>query len=106
MTIRRAKKLPVHAILNINESIFNTLSKGMSKMFNFGQPANQQPKAAGAGAGSSGSGDEETTFELELGGTEKLQGDRAERRFRALNRHGCIDFFLPAEGSISEYVGA
>ena len=102
MTIRRAKDLPVHAIPNINESIFNMLSKGMSKMFNFGQPVNQQP----AGAGGSG-GDEETTVELELGGgPEKLQGDRAERRFMALNRHGCIDFFLPAEGSISEYVGA
>ena len=75
-------------------------------MFNFGQPANQQPKAAGAGS-SGGGGDEETTFELELGGgPEKLQGDRAERRFLALNPHGCIDFFLPAEGAISEYVGA
>jgi hypothetical protein len=77
----------------------------MSKIFNFGQPANQQA-AAGAGGSVSG-GDEETPFELELGGgPEKLQGGRAERRFMALNRHGCIDFFLPTEGSISEYVGA
>ena len=109
MAIRRAKDLPVYGINNINESIFNTWSKGMSKIFSLGQPANQQPKAAGAGGGGSGD-DEETMFEFELGGApggpEKLQGDRAERRFMALNRHGCIDFFLPAEGSISEYVGA
>lgn len=71
----------------------------MSKIFNFGQPANQQPTPVAGG-------DEDTPFELELGGgPEKLQGDRAERRFKALNRHGCIDFFLLAEGSISEYVG-
>ena len=100
MTIRRAKKLPVYAIPTINESIFSTFSKGMSRIFNFGQPANQQPSAAAGG-------DEDTPYELELGGgPEKLQGDRAERRFKALNRHGCIDFFLLAEGSISEYVGA
>jgi len=100
MTIRRAKDLPVYSIPTINESIFSTFSKGMSKIFNFGQPANQQPTAVAGG-------DEETPFELELGGgPEKLQGDRAERRFMALNRHGCIDFFMPAEGSISEYVGA
>lgn len=98
----------MYAIPTINESIFNTWSKGVSKIFNFGQPANQQLKSVAAGGGPGGSGgDEETTFELELGGgPEKLQGDRAERRFMALNRHGCIDFFLPAEGSISEYVGA
>lgn len=83
----------------------------MSKIFNFGQPASQQSSAAAGGvSGVSGGGDDETPFELELGGglgggPEKLQGDRAERRFMALNRHGCIDFFLTAEGSISEYVG-
>lgn len=79
-------------------------------MFSFGQPVNQQAKAAAAAAAAAGSGsggDEETTFEFELGGgPEKLQGGRAERRFMTLNRHGCIDFLLPTEGSINEYVGA
>ncbi|CAO1638617.1 unnamed protein product [Sympodiomycopsis kandeliae] len=28
---------------------------------------------------------------------------RAEQRFRALNRHGCIDFFFEDSGSLSEY---
>ncbi|EJD50770.1 hypothetical protein AURDEDRAFT_182151 [Auricularia subglabra TFB-10046 SS5] len=29
---------------------------------------------------------------------------RAERRFAALNPHGTLDFYLPAEGGISEYI--
>lgn len=31
--------------------------------------------------------------------------DRAERRFKALNPQGCVDFYLPAEG-INQYLDA
>lgn len=37
---------------------------------------------------------------------EDAHDDRARRRFAALNPHGTLDFFLPAEGAISEYIGA
>ncbi|KAH7099022.1 DDHD domain-containing protein [Auriculariales sp. MPI-PUGE-AT-0066] len=30
--------------------------------------------------------------------------DRAKRRFEALNPHGTLDFYLPAEGAFSEYI--
>ncbi|KAF8312978.1 hypothetical protein DL93DRAFT_1212391 [Clavulina sp. PMI_390] len=33
-----------------------------------------------------------------------LEGTRAERRFLALNPHGTLDFYLPGEGGISEYL--
>lgn len=40
------------------------------------------------------------------GGEARVVGVRAERRFAALNAHGTLDFFLPAEGALSEYIGA
>lgn len=57
-----------------------------------------------AAPGDTGVNDEEET-EFELGGgPNKLQGSRAERRFAALNPHGAIDFYLPPNSTISEYV--
>ncbi|KAG8690205.1 hypothetical protein FRC09_012073 [Ceratobasidium sp. 395] len=43
---------------------------------------------------------------MDLGETDETRkGDsRAERRFRALNPHGNIDYALPSEGAISDYV--
>jgi hypothetical protein len=79
------------------------------------------PFAASSSGGPNTPGvSEDVTFELG-GGPDKLQGSRAERRyvftrhysrsliardsFAALNPHGALDFYLPGEGNISEYVG-
>jgi len=62
------------------------------------------PFAASSSGGPNTPGlSEDVTFELG-GGPDKLQGSRAERRFAALNPHGALDFYLPGEGNISEYV--
>lgn len=39
-------------------------------------------------------------------GEERLQGSLGERRFNALNPHGCLDFSLPATAVVSEYIDA
>ncbi|KIM30120.1 hypothetical protein M408DRAFT_328513 [Serendipita vermifera MAFF 305830] len=95
----RAHELPPIPIPSITGTLLESFQKGVSKMFDgFLNPFVGQSTA---GAGNVDTSD--SPFELG-GGPDKLQGSRAERRFSALNPHGALDFYLPGDGNISEYV--
>ncbi|KAG8812689.1 hypothetical protein FRC19_002992 [Serendipita sp. 401] len=94
----RAAELPPIAIPSITGTLLGSFQKGVSKIIDglFSSAPTQSGTATPKES-------EEIVFELG-GGPDKLQGSRAERRFAALNPHGAIDFYLPGEGGISEYV--
>ncbi|CCA71004.1 related to phosphatidic acid-preferring phospholipase A1 [Serendipita indica DSM 11827] len=89
----RAAELPPIAIPSITGTMLGSFQKGMSKMFDGLFTTTAAPGDTGV------NDEEETEFELG-GGPNKLQGTR----FAALNPHGAIDFYLPPNSTISEYV--
>ncbi|PVF99520.1 hypothetical protein CPB86DRAFT_825001 [Serendipita vermifera] len=97
----RAHELPPIAIPSITGTLLSSFQKGVSKMFDGIIGPFSAPPQPGITANSDTA--EDIVFELG-GGPDKLQGSRAERRFAALNPHGALDFYLPGEGNISEYV--
>ncbi|KAG8793086.1 hypothetical protein FRC16_011145 [Serendipita sp. 398] len=94
----RAAGLPPIAIPSITGTLLGSFQKGVSKIID--SLFSSAPTQSGTATPKES---EEIVFELG-GGPDKLQGSRAERRFAALNPHGAIDFYLPGEGGISEYV--
>ncbi|KZT35133.1 hypothetical protein SISSUDRAFT_1064729 [Sistotremastrum suecicum HHB10207 ss-3] len=106
------------AIPAINASMFGNLSNRVSRMFDvmpkMGFSSSTSPPTSSSARSNSSSRPRPAISRsgptngsgFELGGAnERLEGTRAERRFWALNPHGTLDFFLPSEGNISEYVG-
>ncbi|KAG8808008.1 hypothetical protein FRC17_004176 [Serendipita sp. 399] len=95
----RAAELHPIAIPSITGTLLGSFQKGVSRIIDGFFSASSTTQSGTATPKES----EEIIFELG-GGPDKLQGSRAERRFAALNHHGAIDFYLPGEGGISEYV--
>ncbi|KAF8334747.1 DDHD domain-containing protein [Cantharellus anzutake] len=106
----RARELPPSSIPNVNTPVLAPLRSRMSRLFDFS--GGSRRKSAGSPSGASPL--ERSTMhqgmqvgiELPDSGSEAkvLEGDRAERRFKALNSHGTLDYYLPGEGNLSEYV--
>ncbi|CEL58527.1 putative phospholipase C1020,13c OS=Schizosaccharomyces pombe (strain 972 / ATCC 24843) GN=SPCC1020.13c PE=3 SV=1 [Rhizoctonia solani AG-1 IB] len=103
-----AKTMKQSTIPSVGTTTLATLSSRITKMFDgFALPLSTS-RAASPAPKSRGN-QEENMEALDLGGDDRLvsqaRGEsRAERRFRALNPHGTIDFALPSEGTISDYV--
>ncbi|KAG8813486.1 hypothetical protein FRC17_001553 [Serendipita sp. 399] len=95
----RAAELHPIAIPSITGTLLGSFQKGVSRIIDGFFSASSTTQSGAVTPKES----EEIIFELG-GGPDKLQGSRAERRFAALNHHGAIDFYLPGEGGISEYV--
>jgi len=106
---KRAKDLPPTVIPNMNASMFNSLSTRVTRMFDgiplpFASRVTTPVDGVKVNQAKSSDGeDEDMGMELRVE-EEQLQGTLAERRFAALNPHGTVDFALPSEGNISEYV--
>ncbi|KZS90434.1 hypothetical protein SISNIDRAFT_475303 [Sistotremastrum niveocremeum HHB9708] len=115
--IAAAQTMLPSAIPAINASMFGNLSNRVSRMFDvmpkMGFSSSTSPPTSSSARSNSSSRPRPAISRsgptngsgFELGGAnERLEGTRAERRFWALNPHGTLDFFLPSEGNISEYV--
>ncbi|KAG8931603.1 hypothetical protein FRC02_002478 [Tulasnella sp. 418] len=111
---QKAVELPATAIPNVNEGMISSWSTTVSKMFGGIAPwsstttttATSSKAVGGAKTARNADPEEEGAIEIELasGGLQGNKGTKAERRFAALNPHGTLDFYLPSEGNISEYV--
>ncbi|KAF8755259.1 DDHD protein [Rhizoctonia solani] len=103
-----AKTMKQSTIPSVGTTTLATLGSRITKMFDgFALPLSGS--RAASPAPKSRAKQEESMEALDLGGEDRLVGQargesRAERRFRALNPHGTIDFALPSEGTISDYV--
>ncbi|KAH7336775.1 DDHD domain-containing protein [Rhizoctonia solani] len=103
-----AKTMKQSTIPTVGTTTLATLGSRITKMFDgFALPLSSS--RAASPAPKSRATQEGDTEVLDLGGEERDSGQtrgdsRAERRFRALNPHGTIDFALPNEGTISDYV--
>ncbi|CAE6432318.1 unnamed protein product [Rhizoctonia solani] len=103
-----AKTMKQSTIPSVGTTTLATLGSRITRMFDgFALPLSSS--RAASPAPKSRANQEEDTEVLDLGGEERGSGvtrgdSRAERRFRALNPHGTIDFALPSEGTISDYV--
>ncbi|KDN41018.1 hypothetical protein RSAG8_07724, partial [Rhizoctonia solani AG-8 WAC10335] len=95
-------------IPSVGTTTLATLGSRITKMFDgFALPLSTS--RAASPAPNSRAKQEEDGEVLDMGNEERVIGNsrgdsRAERRFRALNPHGTIDFALPNEGTISDYV--
>ncbi|CAE7090882.1 unnamed protein product [Rhizoctonia solani] len=102
-----AKTMKQSTIPSVGTTTLATLGSRITKMFDgFALPLSSS--RAASPAPKSRKQDEDAEF-LDMGNEERVIGNsrgdsRAERRFRALNPHGTIDFALPNEGTISDYV--
>ncbi|ELU37663.1 DDHD domain-containing protein [Rhizoctonia solani AG-1 IA] len=105
----RFRTMKQSTIPSVGTTTLATLGSRITKMFDgFALPLSGS--RAASPAPKSRAKQEESMEALDLGGEDRLVGQargesRAERRFRALNSHGTIDFALPSEGTISDYVG-
>ncbi|QRW20358.1 phospholipase [Rhizoctonia solani] len=103
-----AKTMKQSTIPSVGTTTLATLGSRITKMFDgFALPLSGS--RAASPAPKSRAKQEESMEAMDLGGEDRLVGQargesRAERRFRALNPHGTIDFALPSEGTISDYV--
>ncbi|CAE6351628.1 unnamed protein product [Rhizoctonia solani] len=103
-----AKTMKQSTIPSVGTTALATISSRITKMFDgFALPLSAS--RAASPAPKSRAKQEESMEALDLGGEDRAVGQargesRAERRFRALNPHGTIDFALPSEGTISDYV--
>ncbi|CAE6382343.1 unnamed protein product [Rhizoctonia solani] len=102
-----AKTMKQSTIPSVGTTTLATLGSRITKMFDgFALPLSTSRAASPAPKSRKPDADMET---LDLGNEDRVIGQsrgdsRAERRFRALNPHGTIDFALPNEGTISDYV--
>ncbi|CAE6504476.1 unnamed protein product [Rhizoctonia solani] len=103
-----AKTMKQSTIPSVGTTTLATIGSRITKMFDgFALPLSNS--RAASPAPKSRTKKDEDMETLDLGNEERVVGQsrgdsRAERRFRALNPHGTIDFALPNEGTISDYV--
>ncbi|KAG9084852.1 hypothetical protein FRC06_003867 [Ceratobasidium sp. 370] len=114
-----AKTMTQTTIPSVEKTVLTTIGSRITRMFNgLGLPmsspvsrsASPGPKAKSKAQAVNPDREREDSVVLgemmDLGeaGQERRGESRAERRFRALNPHGNIDFALPNDWNISEYV--
>ncbi|KAL5632399.1 hypothetical protein ACGC1H_005381 [Rhizoctonia solani] len=102
-----AKTMKQSTIPSVGTTTLATLGSRITKMFDgFALPLSTSRAASPSPKSRK---QEEDTEALDMGNGDGVIGhsrgdSRAERRFRALNPHGTLDFALPNEGTISDYV--
>ncbi|KAF9516435.1 hypothetical protein BS47DRAFT_662714 [Hydnum rufescens UP504] len=119
---QRAKELPPTPIPNVTAPVLAQLSNFSSRISKFFNGVTIYPFAASTSIKAQRRSPSEapsiysspllhrsaTQGGIELADNSKdgqvLEGTLAERRFQALNPHGTLDYTLPSEGNISEYV--
>ncbi|KAG8740423.1 hypothetical protein FRC10_004346 [Ceratobasidium sp. 414] len=117
--ISHAKMMGQTTIPSVETTVLTTIGSHITRMFDgFGLPtsspvsgtASPAPKSRSKAQALNGDREREDSVVpgemMDLGEAEQeRRGDsRAERRFRALNPHGNVDFALPNDWNISEYV--